>query len=148
METGKTLEQALAVAREAGVVKPIRVWTWRAGLAAKCVIVGRSLFGGSLDLADVQRQGIQDLTTEEVSEAAAAGTHIKLLCQIESVGTSVSASVSPVRLAAGDPLAPLRNGALGIVYDTEPMGPVFLAAYGSGGTPTAAAVIRDVLNMT
>jgi homoserine dehydrogenase len=148
MENGKSLPEALAVAREAGVVETdpsLDVEGWDA--AAKCVIVARSLFAGSLTLEQVDRRGIENLTTAEVQAAATAGTPIKLLCRINNSAAGVRASVQPTRLQSSDPLSTLRNGALGIVYDAEPIGPMFLAAYGSGGTSTAAAVIRDVLNL-
>lgn len=148
MEKSRSLDEAVRVAVEAGVAETdprLDVEGWDA--AAKCVIVGRSLFGGGLQLEDVDRTGIENLTTSEVMEAAEAGTPIKLLCCIEPGHSGAVASVRPSRLASDDPLSTLRAGALGVVYDVEPMGSLFLAAYGAGGVPTAAAVIRDILNL-
>src|SRR5579872_2639617 len=148
METGKSLEEAVAMASAAGVAETnpsLDIEGWDA--AAKCVILGRSLFGGRLALDEVERTGIEKLESREAAEAARHGTPIKLLCTIEPGLSGPRASVRPARLERADPLSTLRDGALGVVYDAEPIGPVFLAAYGAGGRPTAAAVIRDVLNL-
>ena len=149
METGKSLEQAIAVVSAEGVAETnprLDIEGWDA--AAKCVIVGRSLFEGNLSLDQVERVGIEGLSTEDVTDARRAGTPIKLLCTIEPGRDGPRASVRPEHLRPNDPLSTLREGALGIVYDAEPVGPMFLAAYGKGGKPTAAAVIRDVLNIS
>ncbi|HZT97666.1 MAG TPA: hypothetical protein VFB34_12600 [Chloroflexota bacterium] len=148
MEAGASLEQALQAVSEVGVAETnprLDIEGWDA--AAKCVIVGRSLFGGSLGLAEVDRQGIENLSGDEVRGAAQAGTPVKLVARIEPGPDGPLAAVRPERLQSDDPLASLRNGALGIVYEAEPVGPMFLAAYGSGGRSTAAAVIRDVLRL-
>jgi homoserine dehydrogenase len=148
MEAGRSLAEAISSAQDAGVAETdpsLDVEGWDA--AAKCVIVGRALFGRPLRLEDVRRKGIEDLTTGEVQAAARDGTPIKLLSRVDFDADRLNASVSPSRLDAANPLSTLRNGALGIVYDAEPIGPMFLAAYGAGGTPTAAAVIRDILSL-
>lgn len=148
MEQGMSLGEAMGSILAAGVAETnprLDVEGWDA--AAKCVIVGRSLFGANLTLADVDREGIGNLTAVEVMEASRQGTPIKLLCAIEPGRNGISASVTPRRLAPDDPLANLRDGALGIVYEAEPVGRMFLAAYGRGGRATAAAVIRDVLGI-
>jgi homoserine dehydrogenase len=154
MEKGNSLDQAIRIVSSAGVAETnprLDIEGWDA--AAKCVIVGRSLFGGNLSLDQVDRTGIENLTTAEVVDAAAAGTPIKLLCTLDPVAGGVRARVHPECIQPGDPLATLRHGNLGVVYDADPIGPQFVSsAEGwsgqpsvSGGRPTAAAVIRDVL---
>ncbi len=146
MERGASLDEGIVEARAGGVVETdpsLDVDGWDA--SAKCVIVARRVFGARLTLDEVDREGIRGLTTDQVQQAARQGTPIKLLCRIEPAGDRVRAFVSPAKLPAGDPLATLREGALGVVYDAEPVGPMFLAAYGKGGLATAAAVIRDIV---
>lgn len=149
MEGGSSLDNAIRSAQDAGVAETdpsLDVEGWDA--AAKCVIVARALFDSSVDLGDVSRQGIENVSTAEAQEAARASTPIKLLSQITVEGDKVTASVKPVRLSQDDPLSTLRNGALGIVYEAEPIGRMFVAGYGAGGRTTAAAVIRDILTLS
>lgn len=150
METGKSLEESLVVASQAGSVETnpaLDIEGWDA--AAKCVIVGRSIFGGTLTLDGVSRVGIENLSGSEVREAAKNDTPIKLVSTILPGTDGPNASVKPVSLPAGDPLAGLRDGALGIVYEAEPIGAMFVAGYSTfgAGTTTAASVIRDLLTL-
>lgn len=147
MEKGFSLEEAIARISSVGVAETnprLDIEGWDA--AAKCLIIGRALLGGDMGLRDVDRQGIEKLMPSDVQAAAEAGTPIKLVCEIWPGSNGAEARVRPERLAQDDPLCSLRKGALGIVYDAEPVGPMFVGAYGAGGIPTAAAVIRDVLN--
>lgn len=148
MENGASFEESVSTARGGGVAETdlsLDTEGWDA--AAKCVILARSLFAARMTLEDVERKGIAQLTPREVREAADARTPIKLVADIGQRDGRVKASVWPQRLMPDDPLAGLRHGALGVVYDAAPVGPLFVAAYGKGGIPTAAAVIRDVLTI-
>ncbi len=148
MEQGRSLTEALERIGQAGVAETnprLDVEGWDA--AAKCVIVGRSVFGGRMELGQVDRTGIQGLSISDVQAASQSGGPIKLVSRIRPGDHGPEAIVSPEPLSPSDPLAALRRGALGIVYEAEPIGDLFVAAYGSGGEPTAAAVIRDVLSV-
>jgi homoserine dehydrogenase len=148
MEGGASLAEGIRSAQQAGVAETDPTLDIEGfDAAAKCVILANTLFGSSLKLEQVHRQGITALTTEEVQTAARAGTPIRLLADIQRDGETVRASVAPTPLPLGNPLATLRHGALGIVYDAEPVGPIFTAVYKVGGIPTAAAVLRDILSL-
>jgi homoserine dehydrogenase len=147
VEGGATLEEGIAKAQADGVAETDPTLDIEGfDAAAKCVILGRKLFGARLELGDVNRQGITGLDAADVQEAARAGTPIRLVSDITVSGEGVSATVRPLRLPADDPLCSLRNGALGVVYDADPVGKMFVSAYAIGGIATAAAMIRDILS--
>lgn len=149
MEQGVALADAIREAQDAGVAETdpsLDVEGWDA--AAKCVIVTRAIFGYPLTIDEVDREGIQNVSAEEVREASERGRSIKLVSRVAVADEMVTAEVKPIELARGDPLAILRNGVLGIVYEAEPIGRMFVAGgYGAGGRVTAAAVIRDILTL-
>ncbi len=147
VEGGATLAEGIAQAQADGVAETdptLDVEGFDA--AAKCVILGRRLFGARLQLSDVEREGITRLDPGEVQAAGRAGTPIRLVSDVTASPEGVTAKVRPIRLSADDPLSSLHHGALGVVYDAEPVGKMFVAAYAIGGVATAAAVIRDILS--
>jgi homoserine dehydrogenase len=147
VEGGASLEEGITKAQADGVAETDPTLDIEGfDAAAKCVILGRILFGARLDLSDVDREGITGLDPTDVQEAGRLGTPIRLVSDVTASETVVTARVRPLRLSADDPLSSLRHGALGVVYDAEPVGKMFLAAYAIGGVATAAAVIRDILS--
>jgi homoserine dehydrogenase len=149
MERGLSYQQALEWSKQQGVIETDPALDLEGvDASAKCVILSRALFNAQIGIDDVSRTGITRITGAEVREAAAAGTPLRLVARVTTKGRGiVEARVQPERLDMDDPLAGLRGGALGVVYDAIPIGQMFIAGYGKGGIATAAAAVRDVLNI-
>ena len=148
IESGLSWQDALTQARANGVVETDPTLDLEGfDAAAKCVILARAIFQAPINLEDVQRTGITALEAPEIQVAARQRQSIKLVSTIELSGQTVRARVAPERLPASDPLAGLRDGALGAVYEAQPLGWLLAAGHGPGGLATAAAVIRDILTL-
>jgi homoserine dehydrogenase len=152
MEQGRSLDEAVEIVASKGVAETnprLDIEGWDA--AAKCVIVARSLFDGKITIDDVDRTGIDSLETADVVDAAMSGKPIRLLATIQPGPNGPIAVVTPTPLEPTNPLAHLRGGSLGVIYDAPPLGSLFLASdavgTGGGGPPTAAAVIRDIVGL-
>lgn len=117
--------------------------------AAKIVILARAAWGVPVQLEDVQREGISQLTDTDFDTARGTGQVIKLIATAWRSGTpeapKVELAVRPVSLTGDDPLAMTREGGNMIVIETASAGALRFAGAGAGGEPTASAVLGDVV---
>jgi homoserine dehydrogenase len=147
-EDGLSYEEALADAQRAGHAEAdptMDVEGWDA--ANKLVILANSVLGQSASLNDVSVEGILGITTEMLREASARGETVKLLAVAEQDGGRFVYSVRPVSLDASHPMATLRPKQMGIVYHTDICGSVAAAIVEETPVPTAAAMLRDVVQI-
>jgi homoserine dehydrogenase len=147
-EEGLSYEAALAEAQEAGHAETdptLDVEGWDA--ANKLVILSHSVLDFPVRLDEVEVQGITGVAPETLSQAAAAGQRVKLLAVAERKGPGYQLSVKPVALDAGHPLAVLGAKQMGIVYHTDISGIITASIVEETPQPTAAAVLRDVVDL-
>lgn len=155
MGEGRAFNDALAHARAIGITETdpsLDVDGWDA--ANKLVIVANAVLGRPTTLGDVGVTGIRDVTVEEVVRAREAGGRISLLAVAEPVydgGGEVAEyrlSVRPTVLPPGHPLAGLTLDEMGAVYESDIYGRLTIAAADQGPRGTAAAMLRDLLELT
>ena len=121
--------------------------------ANKLVIIANSILRQPCTLADVQPViGITHITPAEIREHAALGEVVKLVARADA-GTGwqtchYQLSVQPEWLPADAFLASINGWEMGIVFDTDIMGLQQLKVDERGPIPTAAAMLRDVINLT
>ncbi len=149
LEAGRTVDEAIAAARKAGIIEEdesLDIDGWDA--AYKLLILARMFWNETLELGDVRTTGIRGLGRPELDEAKAMGERIRLVAtgELREDGV-VGLSVAPERLDAEDPLFSLRAGEKGFVFETEHMGRVTIKTEKGGPRTTAACVLKDVLNI-
>jgi homoserine dehydrogenase len=145
---GLPYDEALADAQAAGHTETdprLDVEGWDA--ANKLVILAHSVLGYPATLADVEVEGILHLTPAMLRGAAAEGKQIKLVASAERTEGGVRLRVRPTGLAADHPLAQLGPNQMGIVYRTDICGVISAAIVEETPMPTAAAVLRDVVEL-
>jgi len=113
--------------------------------AGKVVILARLLFGAEIGMADVQRQGITQLTPADIDTAKAAGERWKLIGSLAVSDGKVQAAVRPTRLPLSNPLAGVGGATNAIQFHTRLLGDVTLIGPGAGRLETGYAVIEDLL---
>ncbi len=147
-EDGLSYEQALSHAQEAGHAETdptLDVEGWDA--ANKLVILANSVLGFAARLADVEVTGITGIGAEALRGAMAEGKRIKLLATADAEGDRYRLKVRPQRLPVGHPLAQLGPKQMGIVYHTDIYGSISATIVEETPVPTAAAVLRDVIQI-
>jgi homoserine dehydrogenase len=117
--------------------------------AAKAAILASIGFHTRVGAGDVYREGIADVSAADIAAAAEIGCVVKLLAICERISTphgdAVSARVHPVMLPRTHPLASV-DGAFNAVYvEAEAAGRLMFYGPGAGGSPTASAVLGDVV---
>jgi homoserine dehydrogenase len=109
--------------------------------AAKLVILANWIMGMKVTMPDIKRTGIRKVTSEDVKRAAKKNAAIKLIasCNKELI-------VSPREIPIDDPLC--VNGTLNAIsFTSEHSGTQTIIGRGAGGTETASAILRDLLDI-
>ncbi len=144
MESGLSYADALAEAQRLGYAEAdptADVEGWDA--AGKALILSRALFNSSLQLGDMQVQGITAITSEDVKAAQAAGEKWKLIVRV----TPTAASVTPTRVPLTSPLAAVSGSMNAVTYVTDLMGEVTLVGAGAGRSQTGFGLLSDLLDI-
>jgi homoserine dehydrogenase len=147
-DDGLGYDEALAEARAAGHAESdasLDVEGWDA--ANKLVILAHSVLGYPATLHQVVVEGITHITSEMLRAAAAQGKRIKPVATAEREGDAYRLSVRPTWLGADEPLARLGAEQMGIVYYTDVCGVISAAIVEETPMPTAAAMLRDVVDI-
>lgn len=125
--------------------------------ANKAAILASLAFHTRVSLADVSVEGITGITAEDVRWARETGYVVKLLAIAERVATgsagtaddgaeAISARVHPALVPLDHPLASVHGAFNAVFVETAAAGPLMFYGQGAGGTPTASAVLGDVVS--
>src|SRR4051794_39635022 len=118
--------------------------------AAKAAILASLAFHSRVTAADVFREGMTGVTAGDMASAKEMGCTIKLLCIAErgpdSAGhESVSVRVHPAMIPRSHPLAGVGDAFNAVFVEAEAAGQLMFYGRGAGGTPTASAVLGDIV---
>ena len=149
---GETQEQALAVATELGYAEADPTADIDGFDAAqKAAILAGLAFHANVPLESVYREGIRNVTLEQVESAARAGFVLKLLAICERIETAdgsegVSARVYPALIPNTHPLAAVHGAKNAVFIEADAAGDLMFYGAGAGGRETASAVLGDVVS--
>jgi len=116
--------------------------------AAKCAILASIAFNARVTAADVFREGITRVSTEDIEFARRLGYVVKLLA-IAEMGDDerIAARVHPAMIPAAHPLASVRDAFNAVFVEGEAVGELMFYGRGAGGAPTATAVVGDLVSV-
>jgi homoserine dehydrogenase len=113
--------------------------------AAKAAILASLAFHSRVTAADVYREGISDVTAADVRSAQEMGSVVKLLAIAELTDDAVSVRVHPAMIPRSHPLASVREAFNAVYVESEAAGQLMFYGPGAGGSPTASAVLGDLV---
>jgi len=148
MERGRSFEQGLEAAQDAGIAEPDPSLDID-GLdsAAKIMIMASAFMGAHVRLSDVVVEGIGQITVPEVVQARDEGVVLKLLATARRRPDGVDLAVGPTRLDLDHPLARLKDTGMGVVLTTDILGTIVLTVEGDAPLGTAQSMLRDAVNI-
>lgn len=128
--------------------------------AAKGAILASLAFHTRFALEDVHCEGITGVTAGDIAAAKEAGYVIKLLAIAEKISTpaaagkndggqpasGVSVRVHPTLIPREHPLGAVRGAFNAVFVEAESAGELMFYGRGAGGSPTASAVMGDVVS--
>ena len=147
-EDGVSLDEALAEAQRLGYAEADpSADVGGHDAAAKAAILAGLAFHTRVTLDDVHVEGIGSVTAEDVAAAQEMGFVIKLLAVAERHPDldGVVVRVHPAMVPRSHPLAAVRNAFNAVFVEAEAAGQVMFYGRGAGGTPTASAILGDVV---
>jgi homoserine dehydrogenase len=118
--------------------------------AAKAAILAGLAFHTRVTAADVYREGITEVTAADIASAKALGRTVKLLAICERSGAGgaedgVAVRVHPAMIPRSHPLAAVGGAYNAVFVEARSAGRLMFYGAGAGGTPTASAVLGDVV---
>ena len=122
--------------------------------AAKAAIIASIAFGVRVVAGDVYDEGISRITTADIDYARKMGFVIKLLAIAEQHDDpeapghagEVAVRVHPAMVPVDHPLASVRDSFNAIFVEGAAVGDLMFYGRGAGGSPTASAVLGDVID--
>lgn len=115
--------------------------------AAKAAILASLAFHTRVTASDVHREGIADVTAADVQSAKDMGSVVKLLAICELKDDAVAARVHPVMIPRTHPLASVHEAYNAVFVESEAAGQLMFYGPGAGGSPTASAVLGDLVTV-
>jgi homoserine dehydrogenase len=115
--------------------------------AAKAAILASLAFHSRVTAADVYREGISEVTAADVASAREMNCVVKLLAICELRDDQVAARVHPAMIPRSHPLASVREAYNAVFVESEAAGQLMFYGPGAGGSPTASAVLGDLVTV-
>ncbi len=147
IEQGYAQEDAIRKAQQVGVAEADPWYDldgWDAVM--KTTILANSLMEGELTPSLVEREGIRDLTSDDICAAALAGSPYRLVSEARRKHGMLVASVRPVRMGAEDTLRAGASGMTGVIsLETDVMGTITLIEHTPTVQQTAYGVLSDLI---
>ena len=117
--------------------------------AAKAAILAGLAFHTRVVAGDVHREGITEVTAADVASAQAMGCVVKLLAIAErcgdAAGAGITVRVHPAMIPRTHPLGSVREAYNAVFVEAASAGRLMFYGPGAGGSPTASAVLGDLV---
>ena len=148
MELGASYDEALSDAKRHGYAEmdPTEDVSG-ADAAAKMAILSTVAFGSRVTLADVQFEGVENITSAHVSAAKQMDMVIRLVGRATLVDDRYDVRVSPALVDRNHPLASVEGSFNAVMLQGDAIREITLEGPGAGGIETASAVIADMVSI-
>ncbi len=148
MEQGAAFDEVLTRAQELGYAEADPTGDVEGFDAmAKVVILANVVLGVPISAADVQREGITEISLDMIDEARAKGARWKLLGSVERCAGGVRASVQPEMVPLSHPLAGIMGATNALTFSTDLLGDVTIVGPGAGRLETGFSILTDIIEI-
>jgi len=142
-DAGITMKEALKEASRAGYAEADSSYDINGiDTASKLVIISNWIMGRRVSIRDVEIEGISNVTLDQVDQAKRSGNAVKLVGFVDDSQISVRPRLVPL----DDPLC-VKGTLNAVVFKTEQVGNLTVTGRGAGGSETASAALRDLIDI-
>ncbi len=148
LETGGSLEEAVAKAQEIGVAEADPqndLDGWDA--AVKIAALANVLLGANLTPEEVERESLLDVGPDRLRAARERGCRIKMVCEIFREGENVVGRVRAREVPLDNPFALVAGTASILRLTTDRLGTIVLTEENPDLTTTAYGILSDLLSL-
>ncbi len=149
MESGSSFNDALKKAQELGIAEADPSGDIEGmDTAGKVAILSNLIFGIPIKPDEINRTGITDISSEDISAAKKINSRWKLIGSVKKKSdTEVEACVKPILLPYSNSLANVLGTTNAIQFTTDFLGQVSLIGPGAGRQETAFAILEDMIQI-
>lgn len=148
MEEGFSFEEALAEAQVKGIAETdpsLDIDGWDS--AVKILLISNSVAGTEFSLKDISRAGIRNVTAGDIQKARKEGKALRLLARLDKQKEKPKAEVCVTEIDKAHPLYHVSGTNKGITFFTDTMGHITVIGGKSDPRGTAAALLKDIINI-
>lgn len=115
--------------------------------AYKLIILARLAFGVDVQVDDVYREGISNITPMDIEYARELGFTIKLLAIAKAVKGELQLKVHPTFIPQGHPLAAVSYAFNAVFLKGNAVGELMFYGKGAGDLATGSSVVADIISI-
>jgi homoserine dehydrogenase len=148
MDEGRAFADVLAEAQKLGYAEADP--TFDVGgfdTAHKLALLTSLAFGTQVDVGNINIEGIEGITLEDIRNASDLGYKIKLLGVAVSHEGGIEQRVHPTLVPKGSPVSDTDGVFNAVVIKGDFVGDLMLEGRGAGSHPTASAVVADIIDI-
>lgn len=113
----------------------------------KLAILASLAFGTKVDVKDVYREGISNITPQDIFCAKELGLKIKFLAIVKEDNAGIELRVHPTMISSKHPLANVYDAYNAIFIRGNAVGDLMFYGKGAGDLPTGSAVVSDIISI-
>lgn len=113
--------------------------------AYKLSILSSLAFHTKVPFAKVFREGITNVSAEDIADGKDLGYSLKMLAIGKRKGTHVEVRVHPTFVRKNHPLAAVNDSFNAVFLTGDAVGEVMLYGRGAGALPTGSAIVSDII---
>jgi homoserine dehydrogenase len=147
MEEGDSFNEAVKHCQAIGIAETdpsADVDGWDAAIKVAALVT--VLMDIPLKPADVEREGIRDITPKMTASARAANSRYKLVCSAERDGDGVKARVAPELVSYTSPMFNMEGSSSIVEFKTDVLGDLSIVETNPGPQTTAYGLLADFIN--
>jgi len=147
-EEGSDFEQVLKEAQALGYAEADPKGDVQGYDAAyKIAILSSIAFNKRININEIYKDGISNISPEDIKHANEFGYKIKLIALAQDCGETLDIRVHPMLVPKKHPLASINDVLNAIVVEGDAVGQVMFSGPGAGEFPTASSIAGDVLSI-
>lgn len=147
MEEGDSFDEAVAYCQKIGIAETDPsgdVDGWDAAVKVSALV--NVLMGGSIKPADVEREGIRKVSSEDIFSAKERNMRWKLLCSAEKVSDGFNTWVRPELVGIDSPLYQVNGTTSMVEFQTDVLGNLSIFEKDPSPHTTAYGLLADFIN--
>lgn len=147
-EDGSSFEHVLKAAQDLGYAEADPTGDVQGYDAAyKIAILSSIAFNKRINIDEIYKEGISNISPQDIRHANEFGYKIKLIALAQDCGEALDIRVHPMLVPKKHPLASINDVLNAVVVEGDAVGRVMFSGPGAGEFPTASSVAGDVLSI-
>ena len=115
--------------------------------AQKLAILSSICFQSQINYANIEIQGIEEISLFDIENAKALGYRIKLVGISQLTEHGIYQDVQPCLVPQSSAISKLEGGTNMVIIDSDFIGRTYLSGPGAGEGPTASAIVSDLVDV-